>query len=433
ITYFITEEVQGFCVNSFINSDELAFYKFTYSMKYLSLILILCSELLYQNASGEKLNSLKHLFKGKSFNLNNEVYDLENDVFNNLLENNAGCSCTNGKCVNEDGKDVCKCPPGYGNYTSSFCKACDCGPNKSCIWIETGWWTSEKTCFCNIGYFEDNGKCIYACISGPCKNGGICKVEKNSFKCYCPVPFSGNNCETDICSKHPCENGGTCRLKDNSPKCDCRTPYFGDKCEKDPCTDNPCRNGGTCSLFRDSFKCNCKEQFSGDMCEHDPCKKNPCENGGTCRLKGNSTKCICKTPYFGDKCQKDPCTNNPCKNGGTCSLLNDSFKCDCKENFIGNKCEFDLKISTIMMSTETSTLKTTTIPPTVYDMCKDGLCIHGKYEAIGQYYRCRFNLEKYFTDVMKDLLDFDANKNFKTYQINKLFGRLFKLQSCFLF
>ncbi|GBO05276.1 hypothetical protein AVEN_99471-1, partial [Araneus ventricosus] len=70
----------------------------------------------------------------------------------------ADCSCTNGQCVNEGGKEVCKCNPGYGNYTKAWCKACECGPNKSCIWISTGFWSSEKTCFCNPGYFEDNRK-----------------------------------------------------------------------------------------------------------------------------------------------------------------------------------------------------------------------------------------------------------------------------------
>ncbi|CAL1282862.1 unnamed protein product [Larinioides sclopetarius] len=685
-------------------------------MKYFPLLLVLFFELLYQNGLGRNLNSRKNLFKEKGFNLYNEAYSLENDVFEDPLEMNAGCSCTNGECVNEGGKDVCKCPPGYGNYTNSYCKACECGPNEICIGKNTGWFSTEMICFCNTGYVENNGKCIadlcssnpcnnggtctfsgnnftcscvkpYAgltcetnpctpnlcqnegicsvvgqdlkcsckspfkgnfceigpCSSNPCQNGGKCSMDGKNFKCECKPPFKGKNCEIDpctpnpcqnegicsvvgqdlkcsckspfkgnfcetgpcssnpcmnygkcklvgmnykcdcpppyegkqcekdpcfsspcrnggtckitgntytcdcpqdyvgdkcqydcdckkgkcritsdkdvvceclpeygknsgvceacncgnganctfesdfwgirktkyclcpdgsklveqhcgdpcrsnpclnngkckvegknfkcectlpytgptckddictmnpclnggtckingtsfqckcktpysgklceevidICSKNPCENGGICRLKDNSPKCECRTPYFGDKCEKDSCTDNPCKNGGTCSLFGDSFKCNCKEQFGGDNCEQDPCTKNPCENGGTCRLKGNSTKCFCKTPYFGDKCQKDPCTNNPCKNGGTCSLNDDSFKCDCKENFIGDKCEFDLKISTIMMSTETSTQKTTTIPSTVYDMCEDGLCIHGKCEVIGQYYRCR--------------------------------------------
>ncbi|GBN91143.1 hypothetical protein AVEN_58838-1, partial [Araneus ventricosus] len=72
----------------------------------------------------------------------------------------ADCRCSNGKCVNEGGKDICKCPPGYGNFTKSYCKACECGPSKGCIWIYTGIMTSEKTCFCNPGYFEDNGKCV---------------------------------------------------------------------------------------------------------------------------------------------------------------------------------------------------------------------------------------------------------------------------------
>ncbi|GBN72941.1 hypothetical protein AVEN_10550-1 [Araneus ventricosus] len=34
----------------------------------------------------------------------------------------AACLCENGSCVSEDGKNICKCNPGYGNYTETKCK-----------------------------------------------------------------------------------------------------------------------------------------------------------------------------------------------------------------------------------------------------------------------------------------------------------------------
>ncbi|GFR18453.1 hypothetical protein TNCT_170991 [Trichonephila clavata] len=33
------------------------------------------------------------------------------------------------------------------------------------------------------------------CRSNPCKNGGVCKVEEDSFVCICPQQFSGLRCE----------------------------------------------------------------------------------------------------------------------------------------------------------------------------------------------------------------------------------------------
>ncbi|GBM89502.1 Neurogenic locus Notch protein [Araneus ventricosus] len=252
-----------------------------------------------------------------------------------------GCDCKNGKCrVTSDEDVLCECLPEYGKK-SEVCEPCDCGTGANCTW-EGGFFSGKtKYCLCPDGSKLKEQHCEDPCTGGPCKNGGTCRVENNSFKCHCPAPFSGKNCETDPCSGGTCKNGGTCRVENNSFKCYCPAPFLGNKCETDPCTRGPCKNGGKCEVEKNSFKCYCPAPFSGKICETDPCTKNPCENGGVCRLQGNSSKCYCRTPYFGDKCQKDLCTNNPCKNGGTCSLLGDSFKCDCKDNFVGDRCEYD--------------------------------------------------------------------------------------------
>ncbi|GIY69462.1 hypothetical protein CEXT_365081 [Caerostris extrusa] len=58
----------------------------------------------------------------------------------------ADCKCDNGKCVIENGKEVCKCNPEYGMYalkSKSICKACDCGKGANCT-FDVGFWSTEK-------------------------------------------------------------------------------------------------------------------------------------------------------------------------------------------------------------------------------------------------------------------------------------------------
>ncbi|GBN07790.1 hypothetical protein AVEN_25695-1 [Araneus ventricosus] len=73
----------------------------------------------------------------------------------------AACICENGICVNEGGKNICKCNPGYGNFTVTKCKACNCGPDTSCTFIDQGFFKPYlKECLCKPGYHEEKGKCV---------------------------------------------------------------------------------------------------------------------------------------------------------------------------------------------------------------------------------------------------------------------------------
>ncbi|VVC88877.1 unnamed protein product, partial [Leptidea sinapis] len=52
---------------------------------------------------------------------------------------------------------------------------------------------------------------LNACMSMPCKNGGICRSVEGSateYTCRCPIGFHGANCDEklDPCESNPCGN-----------------------------------------------------------------------------------------------------------------------------------------------------------------------------------------------------------------------------------
>ncbi|GBN85086.1 hypothetical protein AVEN_148632-1 [Araneus ventricosus] len=112
-------------------------------------------------------------------------------------------TCKNGNCVNEGGKDICKCNPGYFNYKETSCTACDCGPDTNCMW-QPG---HRKICFCKPGYAQRNDKCV-ACECGPdsnCTFSGlfqqkncICKPGYRNVDGKCVVSFCSSAMMTNV-------------------------------------------------------------------------------------------------------------------------------------------------------------------------------------------------------------------------------------------
>lgn len=53
---------------------------------------------------------------------------------------------------------------------------------------------------------------INLCISGICKNGGLCLPVLNDVQCLCPKGYTGSRCEQkiDACQSSPCANGAVC-------------------------------------------------------------------------------------------------------------------------------------------------------------------------------------------------------------------------------
>ncbi|GBN03482.1 Sushi, nidogen and EGF-like domain-containing protein 1 [Araneus ventricosus] len=353
--------------------------------------------------------------------------------------------CQNGGTCSVDGQNFkCSCKkPFTGNM-------CETDPCTSSPCLNKGKCTvngNSFKCACQGPFFGnrcENDPCSF----NPCHNDGKCKITGNTYSCDCPEAYVGERCQ------HGCDcKNGKCRVtsddhvlceclpeygkkSDDCEPCDCGTGanctwesdiFFGNTkyclcpdgsklkeqhCE-DPCNSNPCLNNGKCKAEGKIFKCECRPPYAGRMCKDDLCTKNPCQNGGICKINGTSFECKCEIPYTGKLCEKDLCTINPCQNGGICRLNGTSFLCYCRAPYSGKLCELNMEISTVMTSTDSSTLKTTTFPSTVYetsslinvtessnmtttglpstakDVCNDDTCIHGKCEVIGQYYRCR--------------------------------------------
>ncbi|XP_077056689.1 hyaluronan-binding protein 2 [Siphateles boraxobius] len=121
------------------------------------------------------------------------------------------------------------------------------------------------------------------CDPNPCQNKGVCEIlENDRYKCICPEPYIGKNCqnERNVCKKVKCGHGDCVRTQE-SPfyECKCWPPYLGSKCKKaSACDPSPCLNGGRCvkGRTRASFTCKCPEDYNGRFCQVGP---NECYEG----------------------------------------------------------------------------------------------------------------------------------------------------------
>ncbi|KAI3382076.1 hypothetical protein SNEBB_000637 [Seison nebaliae] len=279
-------------------------------------------------------------------------------------------NCINGWCE----KDECRC---FNNFIGKNCEKkkpkCDafpCGNNGECIEL-----SNDYKCKCFSGYTGKNcqspishipvpschicwmnvcGCSEHVCQRNPCMNQGKCYPMHYSYRCDCPVGYTGRNCQTKIfqCSSDYCLHGGTCEQYYCQKRCFCVTPYYGVRCEKlmNPCASNPCNSKGKCiDLFNGKFECQCTSGFGGKFCDkfYGGCQTQQCSqiSPSHCQtINGLTAHCLCSYGTTGSLCEisLDPCAKTPCQNGAQCSSIDQyRYLCSClSHEYYGENCEF---------------------------------------------------------------------------------------------
>ncbi|KAJ8365196.1 hypothetical protein SKAU_G00140270 [Synaphobranchus kaupii] len=172
--------------------------------------------------------------------------------------------CLNGgSCITEFSRFSsfqCVCPAGY---SGRFCQL-----DYAATEIPT---VSEDE---NHDWLYDFFDVIDKCDPNPCQNNGRCESQGDTFKCICPVPFTGKKCQAVInfCRNMRCGNG-ECVMTTKPPyyECKCNAPFQPPTCIRaSVCSPSPCLNGGACitevSRFS-TFQCVCPAGYSGRFCQ----------------------------------------------------------------------------------------------------------------------------------------------------------------------
>lgn len=116
------------------------------------------------------------------------------------------------------------------------------------------------------------------CILLPGCQNGYCSITN---RCTCKDGWGGEFCniKLDPCQiENICKNGGICKSeKDGAINCECQNGYYGKYCQKKKrtCNEHICLNNGSCYIHSDGTpKCKCVNNFIGTYCQTKIIKKN---------------------------------------------------------------------------------------------------------------------------------------------------------------
>ncbi|CAF1027630.1 unnamed protein product [Rotaria sordida] len=221
--------------------------------------------------------------------------------------------CSNGQCICSN-----------RTYTGDDCEMCRLTNliNVGCLHIGND---SQPPCICYLSE-SNQQKTPYLCtilkndrgeIEVPCDRI-ISPLKRNQCS---RISFLEPSCDetthsliyhiqtqTCICREinnktYQCYNNGLLIINDydNSTMCSCSLPFTGNQCQINLCQ-NHCQNNGRCILNGSNIICNCPNGFSGKQCQNDMCQMMNCKNNGQCFIENNKTFCRCPNGFTGEYC-----------------------------------------------------------------------------------------------------------------------------------
>ncbi|XP_076815422.1 EGF-like repeat and discoidin I-like domain-containing protein 3 [Clavelina lepadiformis] len=152
------------------------------------------------------------------------------------------------------------------------------------------------------------------CDHMPCKNGGTCINDGNSYICNCNDEYEGHDCSIRIqCVVPSAPNNGTISRESGQ-----LVPY------KENITYR-CNDRHVVAYEVNNFlvaTCQKTKQWTKDtpVCVVDDCNPDSCSGRGTCINQIGRTICECDEGYEGSDCsvQNNPCDLSPCGQKGIC-------------------------------------------------------------------------------------------------------------------
>ncbi|CAK8692637.1 unnamed protein product [Clavelina lepadiformis] len=158
--------------------------------------------------------------------------------------------------------------------------------------------------------------------------------------------------KVDQCDHMPCKNGGTCINDGNSYICNCTDEYEGHDCSiRIQCVVPSAPNNGTISResgqlvpYKENITYRCNDRHTKDtpVCVVDDCNPDSCSGRGTCINQIGRTICECDEGYEGSDCsvQSNPCDLSPCGQKGVCVREKGmNYTCRCLAGYHGKNCE----------------------------------------------------------------------------------------------
>lgn len=126
-----------------------------------------------------------------------------------------------------------------------------------------------------------------------CQNGACTYFESSGDTvCVCDSGWSGDGCDTPLCTTYGCSSFGACALPDN---CVCQDSYFGADCSQAcDCGNGECNDGSA-----GTGECSCNVGYFGVTCASEcTCQSGVCNDGA----QGNGLCTSCDAGYIGDNC-----------------------------------------------------------------------------------------------------------------------------------